>query len=293
MAGIPNTLTVSSAYRPATRAEAAERGMDERTSQESVYARGHAPGGAHFPAGPPGGSNHGPGRALDFNPALSGRALTWLRENAGRYGLETLGSRGGRPYDVPHIQLQGGGRGAAGARPSAQDKRNNGPLMPKTGRRRSIAAAGRRVQQARPAPPPGGWRGIGDIGREARMAPPSPPADIPVARPSPTMPLPPAETPAPVAPVDRPPADIPAPIVPAPFLAPPRAGRADPGWQAERALDIIKDSTAKLTTSAGQAEFNAAGVVAAKALAAAGIPAAMARSLMTKSAYEGAGRRRL
>ena len=90
-AGIPNTLTVSSAYRPATRAEAAERGMDQRTSQESVYARGHAPGGRHFAAGRPGGSNHAPGRALDFNPGLSGRALTWLRANARNYGLETLG----------------------------------------------------------------------------------------------------------------------------------------------------------------------------------------------------------
>ena len=136
-----NSLVVTSAYRPATRAEAAERGMDERTSQESVYARGHAPGGVHFPAGRPGGSNHGPGRALDF-ARLSGRALTWLRANAGRFGLETsdTGTAGSTTCLTSNCR-------AAGAAPPARDrarrsKRNNGPLMRKTGKRRLIALPG-------------------------------------------------------------------------------------------------------------------------------------------------------
>jgi len=45
-----------------------------------------------------------------------------------------------------------------------------------------------------------------------------------------------------------------------------------------------------LNKNSGEAEFAAASVVGAKALAAAGIPLAMARSLMSKGAYEGAAK---
>ena len=141
---------------------------------------------------------------------------------------------------------------------------------------------------------PGGQRGIGSDRADIPWSAPQPvvtaqpdvaqpPADIPP--PAPITNLPPPTAPPPAPEPDRPPADIPA---PAPFLAPPARGRVDRATQTQNALNIIKDSTAKLTTASGQAEFNAAGVVAAKGLAAAGVPLDMARDLMTRSAYQGA-----
>jgi hypothetical protein len=139
-------------------------------------------------------------------------------------------------------------------------------------------------RQVRPAAPPPGVpmppARPADAPQPDVARPPAdiPPPEVPAARPPVLDPAP-----SPVAP--RPPADIPA---PAPFLAPPQRGQLDRAVQTQNALNLIKQSTAKLTTASGQAEFNAAGVVAAKGLAAAGVPLDMARSLMTKSAYEGA-----
>ena len=274
-AGVPNTLVASSGMRFAERDEALEHLNDPRLSQASVYSRANPRSGRSFAAARPGNSNHGHGRAIDFSPRLSGPALTWLRANAGRYGLEHL--RGN--FDIPHIQLQNA-RGNVGARPSAQEQAEQRALDAQNRQAaidRGLIAPGRGNQQAGVPMP----RGRPTDVPQPEIAQPdvAPPA---ATRPPPEAPLPPAETPAPVAPVDRPPADIPT------TLTPPRAGRADPAMLTRTALDIIKQSTAKLTTSAGQAEFNAAGVVAAKGLAAAGVPLDMARSLMTKSAYEGA-----
>ena len=125
---------------------------------------------------------------------------------------------------------------------------------------------------------PGGARGIGSDRSDIPWG--APPVEVPAARPPPETPLPPEAAPAP-----RPPADIPA---PAPFMSPPARGRADPAMQTRAAQSILKQATAHLNKDSGQAAFQAASVVAAKGLAAAGIPVDMARSLMTKGAWEGA-----
>jgi len=269
-ANLRDNLVATSGWRPAHRGEAHEHAMDPRTSQESVYTRYNPNGRNAGPAARPGGSNHGPGRAIDFRP---GPALSWLRAHAREYGLETLGSRGGRPFDEPHIQLSDA-RGNAGARPSAQEQAEQRALDAQTRQAavdRGLLAPGRGNQQAGVPTP----RARPSDAPQPEVAQPRPPADIPpAALPSPTMPI---------APEPRPPADIPAPI-----LTPPARGQLDRAVQTQNALNLIKQSTAKLTTASGQAEFNAAGVVAAKDLARAGVPLDMARSLMTKSAYEGA-----
>ena len=67
--GIPaSSLVATSGWRPAHRGEALEHGQDPRTSQESVYSRYNPNGRNIGPAAPPGHSNHGPGRAIDFSP---------------------------------------------------------------------------------------------------------------------------------------------------------------------------------------------------------------------------------
>jgi hypothetical protein len=274
---VRDELTATSGYRPAHRGEAIERGMDQRLSQESVRSRANPVSGRGFPAGRPGYSNHGPGRAIDFQP---GRALDYVRAHAREYGLETLGFRNGRPFDEPHIQLRGA-RGVAENRPSAQEQQAQRALDAQNRQAaidRGLIAPGRGpapTQQAAIPMPRGRPSDAPQQQAETEQQPPAP-EQQPVALP----PDAPVDVPAPL-----PPADIPA---PAPFMGPPRAGRADPHWQAERAQSILKDATKGLNKDSGQAAFQAASVVAAKALAAAGIPVDMARSLMTKGALDGA-----
>src|SRR4029077_8107558 len=215
--------------------------------------------GRSFPAGRPGGSNHGHGRAIDF---LSSPPISWLRAHAGQYGLETI------PGAHPPIHLQGA-RGNVGPRPSAQEQqtqRTEDAQNRQTAIDRGLIPGGRSQQAAVPLP----------RGRPSDAPAPSTPSVIA---------LPPQEAPQQSPDVPRPPADIPAPAL---NLVPPAQGRADPLMQTRQALDLINQSLGGLSSKSGQAEFNAAGVIAAKAMAAAGVPLSMARSLLTRQAYAGA-----
>jgi hypothetical protein len=94
------------------------RTNDEQRAAYDRYRSGH--GGL---AAPPGHSQHEIGRAADIAP---GKALDWLHENSGGYGLDFLKGRAGR-MDPVHIQLSPNAppdamaaiNSAIGAKPSA------------------------------------------------------------------------------------------------------------------------------------------------------------------------------
>jgi hypothetical protein len=142
--------------------------------------------------------------------------------------------------------------------------------------------AGRQNQQARPAPPPGGWRGIGgDIGREARLAQPDvaprPPAEIPPPAP-PVTARPPQEAPPAAA---RPPADRP--LGPNEYDVPvtaPRAGQLDPVMMARTIEAIQKEALRGINPNTSKEQAMAQGAKGRAALIAAGVPPAMARAAM-------------
>jgi len=262
--GIPaNSLVATSGQRFATRGGAIIHGMDPRTGQESVRSRGNpSSGGGGFPAAPPGRSNHGAGRALDF---AASPARTWLRQHAREYGLETLGGN----FDMPHIQLQ---RGQGGVQPSAQEQAQQRAINEQNRQAaidRGLLGPGRGNQQAATPLP----RARPSDAPQPEVAQPRPPADVPAA-------LPPVAPPDPVAP--RPPADIPAPTL-TPPAPPARTERAAMQFAKFLADNLAKSGKLPSNREEGQKALTDL----ARELAKAGYPASVAQRTILETATQG------